>query len=463
MKIKNYILILISIFIISCNADDSPEATGQVEEEAIEEETMEEEMEEEIEDPQDNEEPTSATPNILLIIADDMGLDSTPGYPIGAIKSAMPNLQNMMDTGIRFNNLWSNPECTPNRASILTGKHGFRTNVTQVVDVLSPTETSIQSYLDTNTNEAYAHAVIGKWHLSNNVNHPATLGVSHFAGLSGGGVNDYSNWTFVENGVTTTSNEYTTTKLTDIAVDWINDQSKPWFLWLAYNAPHVPFHVPPADLHSQGALADNQAAINANSLPYYLAAIEAMDTEIGRLLASMSPAERDNTLIMFIGDNGTPNQVRQEYANRRVKGSIYQGGINVPMIVSGALVDRMNETEDALIVTTDFFATIADVAGTSTEFINDSYSFKELLASSSAGPREFAYTEIGLDGGGSDYAIRNATHKYIMFGNGDEAFFDLSVDAMENDNLLGANRLPLSAANNLEFEKLIEASNTIRN
>ena len=72
---------------------------------------------------------TQNKPNILLIIADDMGLDATPSYNIGSIQPNMPTLQGMITSGIKFNNLWSNPTCTPTRGSIITGKYGFRTNI----------------------------------------------------------------------------------------------------------------------------------------------------------------------------------------------------------------------------------------------------------------------------------------------------------------------------------------------
>lgn len=91
----------------------------------------------------------------------------------------------------------------------------------------------------------------------------------------------------------------------------------------------------------------------------------------------MSQADRDNTIIIFLGDNGTPNQVIQEYS--RGKGTIYQGGINVPLIISGKGVTRANQTEDALINTTDLFATISNIAGINISEINDSKSFKDLL------------------------------------------------------------------------------------
>lgn len=412
----------------------------------------EEEMEE-----MEEVENTSNSPNILLIIADDMGLDATPGYNIGSVKPNMPNLQSLITSGVKFNNLWSNPTCTATRAGIITGKYGLRTNVLAVDDPLSTSEISLQKFIDTNTNDEYANAVIGKWHLSRDTNHPNDMGVDYFAGFSGGGLPSYTNWTLNINGSTSTSTDYSTSKFTDLAIDWVDEQTKPWFLWLAYNAPHTPFHLPPNNLHSQGALPSDDASINTNPLPYYLAAIEALDTEMGRLIDSLSEEEKANTVIIFIGDNGTPGRVVQEYNSRRAKGSIYQGGVNVPMIVSGKNVTRTNASEDALINTTDLFATIADIAGTETTEINDSKSFKGLLNNSSNSKRDYTYTE------NSDHTIRNATHKYIYFDDGSEALYDLSDEPLENPNLLSENQLPLSAANSAIKDELTSKMAEIRN
>ncbi|BAO75457.1 sulfatase-like hydrolase/transferase [Winogradskyella sp. PG-2] len=438
MKLQQLNLIIIAFAIIySCSSNDDESGT-----------------------PQDS--PESSKPNILLIIADDMGLDATPGYNVGFTKPNMPTLQGMMNSGLRFDNLWSNPVCTPTRGTILTGKYGFRTNVLQVDDDMSTSEISLQRHLD-NTNTGYSHAVIGKWHLSNDTNHPTNMGVGYYAGILNGGVQSYTNWNLTENGTTSNSNEYTTSKFTDLAIDWVEQQNQPWFLWLAYNAPHTPFHLPPTDLHSQGNLPIDQASIDANPLPYYMAMLEAMDTEIGRLINSMSEEEKDNTVIIFIGDNGTPGQVVQEYASQRAKGSVYQGGVNVPIIISGKDVMRINDNEDALISTADLFATISELAGNSLPEINDSKSFKDLLMSSNVDTRDYTYTEIGTDDGTSNYTIRNATHKYISFSNGNEALFNLSNNPLEGPNLLNANQLPLIAENSTIKDELIAELNAIRN
>lgn len=277
------------------------------------------------------------------------------------------------------------------------------------------------------------------------------MGVDYFAGLLTGGVQSYTNWNLTENGVTSNSTDYTTTKFTDLAIDWVDKQSKPWFLWLAYNAPHTPFHLAPTGLHSQGNLPSDSGSIDANPMPYYMSAIEAMDSEIGRLLNSMTVAERGNTVIIFIGDNGTPNKVTQSpYSRSKSKNSLYQGGVNVPMVVSGVGVSRANVQEDALIHTTDLFSTIVSIAGVNTSSRENSTSFFPLLTNSTATSRDYVYTEI--DNNGIGFAIRNATYKLIKYDTGVEEFYNLSIDAYENYNLIGTTLSAESAAAKIALE-----------
>ena len=370
-------------------------------------------------------------PNILLIIADDMGLDATPNYPIGSIKPNMPNLEGLMANGIKFNNVWANPLCSPTRATMLTGKYGTQTGITRVAQTLVSSEHILQNDMSN-----YNTALIGKWHLSTDASQPTTMGIDYFAGILNGTVQDYYNWSLVENSNSATSTEYVTSKLTDLSIDWVNAQDDPWFLWLAYNAPHTPFHVPPSNLHSQGDLPIDQASIDANPLPYFLAALEAMDSEIGRLLGAMSAEVRDNTVIIFIGDNGSPNQVAQEYDRSRAKGSIYQGGINVPMVLSGQGITRTNIEENSIINATDLYNTILELSGNSTNSNTDSKSFKNVLTDSGVGSREYAFSEVSYDDDTLDYTVRSATYKYMLFRNGTEALYNLDLDPLEITNLL---------------------------
>jgi len=429
----NFFLIL--VFIFSCNSDEDSIAS-----------------------------PSPVVPiaknNVLLIIVDDIGLDATIGYNIGSQKPNMPNLQNLINSGVKFNNVWSNPVCSPTRSTILTGKYGYRTSVLDAGDELSTSETSLHNYLSQNTN--YSSALVGKWHLSGTPadhNHPNNIGIDYYSGMIGGGIQNYSNWMFSENGNTSDTTQYSTTKLTNEAIDWINNQDSEWFMWLAYNAPHTPFHLPPSNLHSQGQLPADQASIDSNPLPYYLAMIEAVDSEMGRLFNSISEEELANTTIIFIGDNGTPNEVVQQYNSNRAKGSLYKGGINVPMIISGNQVSRFSQDENALINTTDLFTTITELCGVNNQAVHDSKSFISLLSSSfNSNSRDYIYSEIGNE----NYSIRNTTHKYIHFENGNEALFNLNNNQFEFPNLLNANQLPLSDLDNLNKTDLINKLEEIR-
>jgi arylsulfatase A-like enzyme len=382
--------------------------------------------------PQDN-----TKPNILLIIADDLGKDALKGFSEGTIKPNTPNLDAIRNDGLTFTNFWVNPTCTPTRAAILTGKYGYRTGVKGVGDVLSSSEQSIQHYLRENTNEAYATALVGKWHLSGNdasVNQES-FGIDYYAGLIRGAVDDYYQWQLTEDGTGSMQTGYCTEVFTDLSIDWIKAQSKPWFLWLAYNAPHTPFHVPPGNMHSQGNLPPYTNGLDP--MPYYMAAIEAMDYQIGRLLDEIPADERANTVVIFLGDNGSPNQVAQSpYSSSTVKGTLYQGGINTPMLISGKGVSRTG-TDDNLICNTDLFATIAELAGINLNEINDSKSFKSLFTQSNR-IRNYQYSEL-KDGLQEGWTIRNENYKILVDATGDQQLYNLTVDPYEANNLLLGN------------------------
>ena len=375
------------------------------------------------------------SPNILFIIADDLGKDAISGFTEGNIKPNTPNIDAIRNNGISFSNFWANPTCTPTRASIITGKYGYRTGVKAVGDELSALETTLQKYISTQTNNKYATAIVGKWHLSGNNSaiNPEIFGIDYYAGLIRGAVNDYYQWQLNEDSATTQVTEYITETFTDLSIDWINQQSKPWFMWLAYNAPHTPFHAPPSNMHSQGNLPAYNNGLDP--IPYYMAAIEAMDFQIGRLLDAIPEVERNNTIIIFIGDNGTPNQVAQNpYSSATVKNTLYQGGVNVPMFISGNTVSRSG-TDNNLINSTDLFATIAEIAGISVNEIHDSKSFKPLLTSNNNTIRDYQYSE--MDNGTTDrWTISNGEYKLIVSALGMEEMYYLVGDPYENNNLL---------------------------
>jgi arylsulfatase A-like enzyme len=237
---------------------------------------------------------------------------------------------------------------------------------------------------------------------------------------------------------------------TDLSIDWINQQSKPWFMWLTYNAPHRPFHAPPSNMHSQGNLLiyNNRLA----PIPYYLAAIEAMNFQIGRLLNDIPEDERSNTIIIFIGDNKTPNQVAQSpYSSSVVKNTLYQDGINVPIFISENYISRLG-TDNNLRTSTDLFAAIAEITGSSTNEIHDSKSFKSLFTRSTI-IRDYQYSVL-VDGATDERTIRNGAYKLIVNAFGMEEIYNLGSDPYENNNLLNGklSTIEQNSKSELEYE-----------
>jgi arylsulfatase A-like enzyme len=384
-----------------------------------------------------------------------------PGY--GSGKQTLTRLTNpgaadcdldqLANAGLVFDNAWSNPSCSPTRAGILTGKYGDRTGVMTADDDLSTDEISLQTYIHEHLPGKYADAVIGKWHLGpqpGGLDHPAEMGVGYFSGIIGGGVEDYEEWTRVTNGQRSDETQYVTSKLVDLAVEWTGAQETPWFLWLAFNAPHTPFHLPPANLHDRD-LPGNEEDIEENPQPYYFAAIEAMDTEIGRLLDSLDPETRANTIVIFMGDNGTPGQVAQSpYGRRKAKGSLYQGGINIPFFVSGPGITRAGQREPALVNTTDLFSTIAALAGINVSQVNDSKSFEHLLGEDPQPGRFFQYSGQSTDMG-EEWTVSDGVYKQIESNLGELELYQLSTDPFEQSDLAGSGEAPAEVMRDLQY------------
>jgi len=381
--------------------------------------------------------------NVLLIIADDYGVDAQSLYNPGGTTAPTPNINALAASGVRFTNAYACPVCSPTRACILTGRLGFRTGVGEVVssvNALTAGELTLPEVITQNSNLGIAAASFGKWHLSDGT--PLSMrtlpnsigGWTHYAGSTSGALTDYSNWTKTTNGVNSNCTTYATTDLVNDAVSWINARNtagQKWLAWVAFNAPHTPFHVPPTSLHSYGA---NPAT---NSLKYR-AAIQAMDTEIGRLLLSVNPATTD---VIFIGDNGTPGQVIQTpYDNSHSKDTLYEGGTRVPFIIKGPSVVSGGRTDSSLVHVVDLFSTLLELAGVPlpASVTLDSKSLTPLLANQTDSSRTRLYVEqfdqAATTTGGR--ALHDDRYKLIRFNNGTDSFYDLLTDPSEATNLL---------------------------
>ncbi len=402
--------------------------------------------------------------NVLIIIADDLGVDYMSTYEEGSDFASTPNINTLSATGIQFNNAWSNPACSPTRAGILTGRYGFRTGITNVVggrnggQGINTEEFTLPDVIKASLS-GYTNACIGKWHLSDDTNggedNPNLMGFDYYSGLLTGASN-YFEWNKTTNGLTATVSNYATSENVDDAIRWIDQQAGPWFQWLAFTNPHTPFHLPPAELHSFDNLSGSFRDIRTRPIPYFKAMVEAMDTEIGRLFQHLKQTGQfDNTNIIFIGDNGTTEQVVQApFDPNRSKTTLYEGGVNVPMIISGPAVNGGGRQSNALINTLDTFATSLDLMGINTlntipgNIIIDSKSLLPIIKNESTAIRNWVFSELsGLNEQNDGKTIRNTTFKLIKFDNGIEEFYNLNNDPFENNNLL-SQTLSANAQNN---------------
>ena len=299
-------------------------------------------------------------PNILLILTDDQGWPTLGSY--GGAHVATPHLDRLAEEGMRLTDAYVMPQCTPTRASLLTGQHTARNGMWHVIGwygypwapVGEPTfreQLSRETFTLAKGLRAagYATACIGKWHLTNNADghyvHLRQAAATHY----GFDVSpDPPHLKYHQEG--------------DKGVGWLTDQAisfmterrdEPWFVYLAHHTIHGPVVAPEeivARYRDRGA--PEEGLFNAS----YLAAIETLDTSVGRLLKAVDESgQRNETLVVFLSDNGGVHEVydpfqfrapagpvqrlrvtRREYSNaplRAGKGSPYEGGIRVPCLV----------------------------------------------------------------------------------------------------------------------------------
>jgi arylsulfatase A-like enzyme len=421
--------------------------------------------------------PSTAGPhNVLLIVADDIGLESLSVYPReNAARDwpPTPTLTELASAGMVFDNAWSNPTCSPTRATILTGRYAMRTGVTGLVREhsrihLPVDEVTIPLALDRIPGLEADSAAFGKWHLANRLNggphHPNVAGFSHFAGALDNfkEPDDYFAWPRTVDGRTERVEfdpanpraSYVTTINVNDTLAWIGsrDPDRSWFVYLAFHAAHHPWRMPPENLldtettmrltAEAGDRAPAPRSVRGTSkASRRRATIAAMDHEIGRLFAGLeaiAPKLRSRTTVIFVGDNGTKTVVRPDgspYPDHSGKFSLFQGGINVPLIVNGPAVAEPGRS-DALVHTSDLFATTVELIGGKPiekvlpDVTLDSVSLLPVLAGSKEPHREFVFTSNGRDA----FAIRNRRFKLIRLP-GNRLFYDLEVDPYEERNL----------------------------
>ena len=360
----------------------------------------------------------SEQPNIIYILADDMGQGDTTAYN-PASKIPTPNLKRLADEGMTFTNVHSNSSvCTPTRYGVITGRYAWRTPLKNGVyggystHLIDPKRETVPSLL---RKQGYATAMTGKWHLGMDMsssdgkdihrgagvnadlskpikNGPNANGFDYYYGIAAS--LNMSPHAYIENqqvqgelvflkdkkavkeagliGAKTGwaakgfKQDQVQKNFINKAISWIADQQKsdskkPFFVYLPLNSPHTPT-VPSKDFIGKSGLS-----------PHGDFTME-MDHEIGRLLTALDKMKlADNTLIVFTSDNGTSpgskyenNQAKGHFSSmdyRGLKGSLYEGGHRVPFIVRWPDVVKAGTKTDYHGSLVDMMATAADING----------------------------------------------------------------------------------------------------
>lgn len=392
-------------------------------------------------------------PNVLVVVADDLGWTDVEAVPT-------PALDGLASRGVAFENAWANPWCSPTRHTLLFGRYSGRDGIGQIVFKkggmgLSDGENPGSPFENLSLPEllkpaGYATGAFGKWHLSNEIaglldEAPRAHGFDTARAISPFNLkgmvlspNGYFDWDRVDDGAKSVEPGYATRVQADALVDWVRTAPTPWLAYLAFNAPHSPFHVPPADLLPPGY------AVGPGNRGKYEAMIAAMDAKLGDVLAAVSLSD---TLVVFLGDNGTPAAaVAPGQDPAKVKESLYEGAIRVPFVVAGPGVAAGAHSR-ALVNTVDVLATVAELAGLELpgNRVFDSVSFAHVLAAPHLpAARRFLFSEFFAPNGAgpkttSWVAARGERYKLMVRdADGDgpappaELFFDLALDPTES-------------------------------
>lgn len=335
-------------------------------------------------------------PNIVFIVADDLGWTGLSGY--GSDLHETPNIDRFVDENLKFTNAYSAAAiCSPTRASIMTGKHPARLNMTTWHENSGPPKPNSQNKLLAPTTlgnlpldevtiaevlkeAGYYTAHIGKWHMGGADHYPETQGFDINIGGTMWGMPQtfwypYRGWRSVDQELRyvpgleefnpTDEKSYLTDRLTDKALEIIEaKKDEPFFLHMSYYSPHVPIEGKPKLVeHFEKKV--NSDMYHKN--PEYAAMIASLDDNVERILNKIDDAGlTDRTIVIFYSDNGgvIGPRVNEEnnYPLRSGKGTYYEGGIRVPLIVSWPGVTEPGGTSEVPVTSTDFYPTFLEMA-----------------------------------------------------------------------------------------------------
>lgn len=387
---------------------------------------------------------TAEKPNILVILSDDQGYADVGFH--GSKEVPTPNLDTLAKSGVRCTSGYvSHPFCSPTRAGLMTGRYqqrfGHENN--PVYDPLDEkeglplTERLLPQYMK---DAGYVTGWVGKWHLGASPAHtPWKRGFDETYGFIGGG-HKFMDWqpnqyqytlALTRNGKDDDVPAHLTTAFGNEASAFIRRHTDaPWMLYLAFNAPHTP-HQPTAEREQQFAAVENPQRRKC------LAQISLLDDAVGNVTKALADSgQTGRTLVFFFTDNGGP--VASGAVNtplRAGKGTVYEGGVRVPFVVSWPGKLPAGTTYDQPVSSLDVFATALAQAGLPmpTDVKHDGVNLVPHLAGEDKSPpHDKLFWRMG---GGAAHAMRESNWKLVRLKDKPAELYDLASDISESKNL----------------------------
>lgn len=301
--------------------------------------------------------PSVRPPNVLLILTDDQGYGDLSCHGNPYVRT--PNLDRLAKESVEFGRFYVSPVCAPTRSSLLTGRYNLRCGVygvTRGFETMWSDETTLAEAL---RGAGYRTGMFGKWHLGEHYPYvPHAQGFEEFIGFRTGHWLNYFDSLLERNGKPYPTQGYISDVFTNEAIRFLEtNRREPFFLYVAYNAPHSPYQAP--DAYAQRFrnrdLPDDTAVVYAM--------VENLDDNVGRLLRKLDELRlAGDTIVIFLTDNG-PNGRRFNAGLRASKGSVYEGGIRAPFFLRWPAKLRGGTRLDTMAAHIDVYPTILDLCG----------------------------------------------------------------------------------------------------
>ena len=392
-------------------------------------------------------------PNIIMYLADDIGREAVNSY--GGTSYKTPNIDRLAADGMRFTRAYSTALCTPTRVQLLTGQYNFRN-----YDHFGYFDTSLRTIANYLQAAGYTTAMAGKWQFGGSFQTPHLIGFNEYLIWQ---LESPDFWNRYKNPILTRNGEpakqhpgaYGPDMVKEFVFDFMQrNRERPFFVYYAEHLPHDPFQPPPG--HPDYESHDET---KVNDEKYFGAMVSHLDKNVGELMTTLDKLGlRENTLVLFMGDNGTDVRVTSMMNGRPVQGDKWgstDASNHVPFIAHWKGTIAPAQVRDDLVDVSDLFPTMLD-AGRSTilNVQSDGVSLYPTLTRGSPSPRRWIFTDFYRGRTSGPNTVREGRpHRYAHDGRfklyADGRFFDYLADPTEK-NPLSESGLSLEARSALQ-------------